>query len=68
MHGNAAEWTRSDYRHYATGLPIGEPGRKVVRGGSWYDRPYRAASGFRWGCQPWQPVYNVGIRVIAEVR
>ena len=68
MHGNVAEWTRSEYRDYATGKPIGEPGRKVVRGGSWIDRPHRATSGFRWAYPAWQPVYNVGIRVIAEAQ
>ena len=68
MHGNAAEWTRSEYRDYATGKPIGEAGRKVVRGGSWNDRPHRATSGFRWAYPAWQPVYNVGIRVIAEAQ
>jgi formylglycine-generating enzyme required for sulfatase activity len=66
MHGNAAEWTRSEYRSYADGAPIGEAGRKVVRGGSWNDRPHRATSGFRWAYPEWQPVYNVGIRVVAE--
>ena len=39
MHGNAAEWTRSPYRDYVTGQPVGAPGRMVVRGGSWNDRP-----------------------------
>ena len=57
MHGNAAEWTRSDY---ATG-------RKVVRGGSFYDRPSRARSAFRLGYQPWQRVFNVGFRVVCDV-
>ncbi len=57
MHGNAAEWTRSDYA----------PGqdRKVVRGGSWRDLPARSTSGFRLGYVPWQRVYNVGLRVIS---
>jgi len=66
MHGNVAEWTRSEYRSYATGEPVGEPGRMVVRGGSWNDRPHRCTSAFRWAYPKWQPVYNVGIRVIAE--
>jgi formylglycine-generating enzyme required for sulfatase activity len=68
MHGNVAEWTRSEYRDYATGKPIGEAVRKVARGGSWNDRPHRATSGFRWAYPAWQPVYNVGIRVIAEAQ
>lgn len=68
MHGNVAEWTRSEYRSYADRSPLGEPGRLVVRGGSWSDRPHRCTSAFRWGYQPWQAVYNVGIRVVAEAR
>jgi formylglycine-generating enzyme required for sulfatase activity len=66
MAGNVAEWTRSEYVSYADGSPIGEPGRMVIRGGSWNDRPHRARSGFRWAYPKWQPVYNVGIRVVAE--
>jgi formylglycine-generating enzyme required for sulfatase activity len=67
MHGNVAEWTSSEYAHYADGAAIGTAGRMVVRGGSWNDRPHRARSGFRWAYSKWQPVYNVGIRVVAEV-
>ena len=49
MHGNAAEWTRTGYRPYPYHADDGrdalaEEGRKVVRGGSWYDRPKRCAS------------------------
>lgn len=57
LHGNAAEWTLSDY---------GE-GRKVVRGGSFYDRPQRARAAFRYGYPPWQRVFNVGFRVVCEL-
>jgi formylglycine-generating enzyme required for sulfatase activity len=56
MHGNVAEWTASD----AT------DGEKVVRGGSWYDRPSRCTSSFRVSYRPYQKVYNVGFRVIIE--
>ena len=54
MHGNAAEWTLSDYN--------GD--RKVVRGGSFFDRPARSGSSFRWGYPRWQRVFNVGFRVV----
>jgi formylglycine-generating enzyme required for sulfatase activity len=57
MHGNAAEWTLSDY----------SDGKKVVRGGSFYDRPKRARSAFRLAYQPWQRVFDVGFRVVCEV-
>lgn len=71
MHGNVAEWTASEYR-----AELGESlradassdtsGPKVVRGGSWRDRPYRATSSFRTGYPAYQRVYNVGFRVICE--
>ena len=72
MHGNVAEWTRTAYRPYPYDPGDGRddpgaPGTKAVRGGSWYDRPYRATSSFRMHYQPWQYVYNVGFRVIMEV-
>lgn len=71
MHGSVAEWTASDYRPYpyiaADGREAGNPTTaKVVRGGSWRDRPHRARSGFRLRYQPWQPVFNVGFRVVME--
>ncbi len=58
MHGNAAEWTRTS---------SGSSSRKIVRGGSWRDRPQRCTSSFRIGHQPYQRVYNVGFRVVCEV-
>jgi formylglycine-generating enzyme required for sulfatase activity len=55
MHGNAAEWTATD----------AGPGRKVVRGGAWSDRPAQARSAARLAYPAWQRVYNVGFRVVA---
>jgi formylglycine-generating enzyme required for sulfatase activity len=71
MHGNAAEWTRSSYRPYPyvddDGRNAAEAaGEKVVRGGSWYDRPNRCRSSFRLAYPPYQRVYNVGFRVVCE--
>ena len=71
IHGNVAEWTRSSSRPYPWN---GADGRddvssrelKVVRGGSWYDRPKRCRSSFRIAYKPYQPVYNVGFRVVAH--
>jgi formylglycine-generating enzyme required for sulfatase activity len=71
IHGNVAEWTRSSLRPYPWN---GADGRndvsnrelKVVRGGSWYDRPKRCRSSFRIAYRPYQPVYNVGFRVVAH--
>ena len=56
MHGNAAEWTATDF---AAGL-------KTVKGGSFASRPRDATSSWRWGYAPWQKVYDVGFRVVAE--
>jgi len=71
MHGNVAEWTASTDRPYPSrpddGRDDGSPdGRKVVRGGSWRDRPYRCASSYRLSYLPFQHVYNVGFRVACE--
>jgi formylglycine-generating enzyme required for sulfatase activity len=56
MHGNVAEWTRSDY----------DATRKAVRGGSWRDRPERATASFELGYLPYQKVFNVGFRILIE--
>jgi formylglycine-generating enzyme required for sulfatase activity len=69
MHGNVAEWTRSDYAPYPGGTVPGETvsGRKVVRGGSWMDRPRRARSAFRLHYDASQAVHDVGFRVVCEI-
>jgi len=71
MHGNVAEWTRSactpyPYRDDDGRNAAGPEGRKVVRGGSFYDRPTRGRSAFRLSYPTWQKVYNVGFRVMTE--
>ena len=72
MHGNAGEWTCTTYRAYPyrsdDGRDSGDDrGKKVVRGGSWRDRPVRCRSAFRTAYLPHQQVYNVGFRVMCEV-
>ena len=70
MHGNVAEWTISSYMPY----PYKEDGRnsndplldKVVRGGSFYDRPERCRSAFRLFYPSWQKVFNVGFRIVSN--
>ncbi len=72
MHGNAAEWTRTMYRPYpydeqdgrndVEGLAV--EAKRVVRGGSFFDRPQRCRSAFRLAYPPWQGVHNVGFRVV----
>ena len=71
MHGNAAEWTRTTclpypYRTDDGRDAVSSEGRKVVRGGSWRDRPKRCRSAFRLSYPAYQKVYNVGFRVIIE--
>jgi len=53
MHGNVAEWTAT-----------AEGTKRMVRGGSWRDRPAQATASFRLAYPPYQPVYNVGFRVL----
>ncbi|NQT40231.1 MAG: formylglycine-generating enzyme family protein, partial [Planctomycetes bacterium] len=72
MHGNVAEWTRSSYRPYPYDAADGrnEPSataKRVVRGGSWYDRPKRARSASRLAYAADQVVFDVGFRVICAV-
>jgi len=72
-HGNVAEWTRSLYRPYPYRADDGRndpaaAGPRVVRGGSWYDRPHRCRSAFRLAYRPYQPVFNVGFRVAATAQ
>jgi formylglycine-generating enzyme required for sulfatase activity len=65
MHGNVGEWTRTRYVGGGVGRPSDD--RRVVRGGSWRDRPLRCTSAFAVGYHTYQPVYNVGFRVVCEV-
>jgi len=72
MHGNVSEWTRSDYEPYPYVAGDGRNGlipeaRKVVRGGSWRDRPHRARSAYRLAYRTYQKVFNVGFRVVVEM-
>lgn len=71
MHGNVSEWTRSAYHPYPgqAGDGRNDPaaaGLKVVRGGSWFDRPQRSTASFRLAYQPYQRVFNVGFRIVCE--
>ncbi len=59
MLGNVSEWTLSDYGKCGAGYD-----RKVVRGGSWADRPKKVRASWRWGYYPYQPVFDVGFRVV----
>ncbi len=75
--GNVAEWTQSVFRHYNQQAPYedddrnhdGTPGRRSVRGGSWYSAtsaplylPYRDSF------QPEHAGNDLGFRVVARMR
>ncbi len=72
MHGNAAEWTRSVYRPYPYRADDGkndvdsDSPPRVVRGGSFYERPQRCRSAHRFAYHPWYAVHDVGFRIIIE--
>jgi formylglycine-generating enzyme required for sulfatase activity len=63
MLGNVSEWTLSDYGKCGSGIA-----RKVIRGGSWRDRPNKARASWRWGYYKFQPVFDVGFRVVRLAR
>ena len=72
MHGNAWEWTRSQFAPYPYRDDDGRndvatEGMRSVRGGSWMDRPHRATAAYRWRYPEWQKVNNVGFRVVVEM-
>jgi formylglycine-generating enzyme required for sulfatase activity len=72
MHGNVAEWTRTEYRPYPYKTDGRDddaaPGERVIRGGSWADRPFRSTSAFRLSYPKWQKVHNVGFRVVCPAK
>lgn len=70
MHGNVWEWTLSPYKSTPSQPDVPDEAEssalRVVRGGSWYDRPKRATSSFRLAYAPYARVFNVGFRIVAE--
>ncbi|MGL4595858.1 MAG: SUMF1/EgtB/PvdO family nonheme iron enzyme [Thermoguttaceae bacterium] len=55
MHGNVAEWTRTQ-----------QDGHVMAAGGSWFDRPIRSTADSVRCYYPFQPVFNVGFRIVIE--
>ena len=69
--GNVSEWTRTSFRPYPykddDGRNDGNMAeKKVARGGSWNSRPREAGSSIRLAYETYQPVHDVGFRVIIE--
>ncbi len=67
MHGNVAEWI-ADSVVPSTGIKIldREEPQRLALGGSWHDRPYRAAADFKTSFRSWQRVFDTGFRVVCE--
>ena len=59
MDSNVSEWTLSDYGKCSCGHD-----RMVVHGGSWRDRPKKVRVSWRWSYYRFQPVFDVGFRVV----
>ncbi|MDC1106277.1 SUMF1/EgtB/PvdO family nonheme iron enzyme [Prolixibacteraceae bacterium] len=59
MLGNVAEWTRTSYVDASKEF-------KIVKGGSWRDRPEKSTPQIRNFYYPWQKVTKVGFRIIIE--
>lgn len=67
MHGNIAEWTRSEYQPYPYSEKVKEHNDyRVVRGGSYWERPKFSTSYTRKHYYTWQRNNLVGFRVIIE--
>jgi formylglycine-generating enzyme required for sulfatase activity len=68
--GNVSEWTATDYRPLegvgVTREAAGKIRYKTVRGGSWNDTAAFATLASRWRYTAYQPVYDVGFRVVAR--
>jgi formylglycine-generating enzyme required for sulfatase activity len=62
-----AEWCGSVYQPYPLKAKGPAEGERVVRGGSWDDRPRRVRSAFRQSYAPDYCVYNVGFRVVCDI-
>ncbi len=67
VYGNVAEWTRSEFAPYPyKENAISSSQQKIIRGGSWIDRPKNSTSYIRNSYYAWQPINNVGFRIIIE--
>ncbi len=66
MHGNVAEFTRSDYAPYPYDAAVAAGDMKVVRGGTWVDRTKNSGAYSRDEFFAWQPSNKTGFRLIIE--
>ncbi|MEM7793055.1 MAG: SUMF1/EgtB/PvdO family nonheme iron enzyme [Cyanobacteria bacterium P01_C01_bin.118] len=70
MHGNVWEWCLDGWHENYKGAPSdgsewkSNDEKKVLRGGSWYDRPGRCRSAYRYGNARDFHLGNIGFRVV----
>ena len=72
MHGNVREWCQDSYASYHETPPddstynaSDDKRAKVLRGGSWYNRPSHVRSANRCRLQPDDRGVNIGFRIVA---
>ena len=73
MHGNVREWTEDCWNGSYAGAPSdgsawtsGDCGRRVIRGGSWYDYPSLLRSSSRSGAARSYRYVNIGFRLAQD--
>ena len=68
--GNVLEWTCSEYDEGYGGAELrcasGSGGRRVIRGGSWYTRPWRVRSAYRFWNGPAVRYHYLGFRLAQD--
>lgn len=64
MHGNVSEWTNDFWRDSYKDHAVGDPNRRVVRGGSWDHLPRLLRSSCRDALPPDTKRDNLGFRVV----
>jgi formylglycine-generating enzyme required for sulfatase activity len=77
MSGNVYEWVEDCWHKNYKGAPTdgsawleageGDCGRRVVRGGSWEDRPEFVRTSTRYGFQAGYRLYSVGFRLAQDI-
>jgi uncharacterized protein (TIGR02996 family) len=65
MHGNVFEWCSGRHGERAGGLSFSRAGgQRVMRGGSWFDRPIRCRSAYRYWVELGRRDEQVGSRLV----
>lgn len=73
MHGNVLEWCGDRFSAFDplkdTFQPPEEPKEElyVLRGGNWFNEPWRAGSACRTGAEPTKAMSLIGFRIVLEV-